>query len=120
MKADMRTASNYRVYGTDSLLRLRFIRAAQSSGFTLENIGALLRMREGTGDVCGSVKHLIEDRLEKIEEDLTELRRVRKVLRSTLAWCENPRVKGRCQVLDDLDAQSAGARPTTRRRTRKR
>ncbi len=47
---DQRTPSSYRLYGEESLQRLRFIRAAQTSGFTLEDIAMLLDLREGSLD----------------------------------------------------------------------
>ena len=107
LKPDQRTASNYRLYGPESLKRLRFVRMAQTSGFTLEDVTLLLQLRDGTGNSCGEVEEVVEKRLERITTHLKELRRVQKVLQSTLLWCRNPRVKGRCRVLDDLDERSA-------------
>ena len=37
MEPDERTRSSYRIYSPEALRRLRFIRAAQSSGFTLKD-----------------------------------------------------------------------------------
>ncbi len=109
LKPDQRTASNYRLYGPESLKRLRFVRMAQTSGFTLEDVNLLLQLRDGTGNSCGEVEGVVEKRLEKITAHLKELSRVHKVLRSTLLWCRNPRVKGRCRVLDDLDERSTAS-----------
>jgi DNA-binding transcriptional MerR regulator len=50
-----RTAGNYRLYGPEALARLRFIRAAQGTGFTLEHITALLKLRDSTPSVCQDV-----------------------------------------------------------------
>ncbi len=111
LRPEQRTRSNYRVYGDASLRRLRFIRIAQKTGFTLEDIGLLLRLRDGSAsDSCMQVENLVDKRLEHITEQLRELRRAQKVLTSTLAWCRNPRVKGRCRVLDDLDGRAAKPR----------
>ena len=108
LRPERRTGSNYRLYGPASLRRLRFIRIAQQSGFTLEDIALLLRLRDGSsGNSCKQVESLIDKRLDHITEQLRELRRVQRVLKSTLDWCRNPRVKGRCQVLDDLDGRAA-------------
>ena len=41
-----RSPSRYRLYGPAVLRRLRFIRAAQRSGFTLEDIRRILALRE--------------------------------------------------------------------------
>ena len=107
LRPEQRSASNYRVYGPASLKRLRFIRMAQQAGFTLEDIALLLRLRDGTTrDTCKQVATLVDHRLEHITEQLRELRRVQRVLKSTLEWCRNPRVKGRCRVLDDLAVRS--------------
>ncbi len=118
LKPERRTESNYRVYGPASLKRLRFIRIAQQSGFTLEDIVLLLQLRDrGSATSCKQVENLVDKRLDNITAQLRELRRVQKVLQSTLEWCRNPRVKGRCRVLDDLDGQAAssGKRKSPRR-----
>ena len=47
-----RTAGNYRVYGEEALECLRFIRAAQATGFALEDISALLNCRRDNTAVC--------------------------------------------------------------------
>lgn len=77
---------------------------AQENGFTLEDIVLLIRFRDGQAvEACGQVETLVERRLDKITRQLSELRRLRKVLQAALAWCRNPPVRGRCHVLDDLD-----------------
>ncbi len=50
-----RTESNYRLYGVQSLEQLRFIKAAQASGFTLEDISTLLSIQRGRLEPCGAV-----------------------------------------------------------------
>ena len=108
LRPESRTESNYRVYGPASLKRLQFIRIAQQTGFTLEDIVLLLQLRDGAGaNCCKRVETLVDKRLERITEQLGELRRAQKVLRATLDWCQNPRVKGRCRVLDDLDTRAS-------------
>ncbi|HEX9867840.1 MAG TPA: MerR family transcriptional regulator [Candidatus Tectomicrobia bacterium] len=52
LHSDARTAGNYRRYGQETLEYLRFIRAAQRTGFTLEDITALLQLRDVTPDLC--------------------------------------------------------------------
>jgi alkylmercury lyase len=113
LKPEARTAASYRIYGPDSMTRLRFIRAAQSSGFTLEDIGALLEIRAGALDPCTEVQAILERRLRSIDEQLEELTRVRGVLRSSINWCRDPHEAGCCQVIDELDSVAAGTQPTT-------
>lgn len=109
LEPEERTASRYRLYGPNALHRLRFIRAAQTSGFTLEDTSKLLALRDGNADPCGEVQELVGSRLEAIESELTRLRRVRGVLRETLEWCQEPRAKGCCAAVARLDEQAAKA-----------
>ena len=96
-----RTASNYRLYSDDDVARLRFIRAAQATGFTLPDIVKLLRPAP-----CGKVQDLIERRLATVGERMRELRHVQRVLRRSLEECERHERSGRCRVIDDLSARA--------------
>lgn len=96
-----RSASNYRLYGSADLQRLRFIRAAQVTGFTLEDVALLLRPSS-----CQRVQQLIEDRLSRVETRLAELRHVRQVLRRSLAECRAHEASGRCAVVAELSARA--------------
>ena len=94
-----RSAGNYRVYAESELERLRFIRAAQATGFTLKDIRELLRPA-----ACGKVQGLIEARLAGVEERMKELRHVDRVLRASLKECKAHQATGRCKVVDELSA----------------
>ncbi len=100
-----RSASNYRVYSDQELERLRFIRAAQATGFTLADIKSLLRPAG-----CSKVQALIEERLSEVAERMKELRHVDRVLRASLKECRAHEATGRCKVVDQLTAQ-ARAKP---------
>ena len=77
-----RCASNCRLYSTEDVDRLRFIRAAKATGFTLKDVTELLRPAP-----CGKVQGLIERRLESVTERMRELRHVQRVLRRSLDEC---------------------------------
>ena len=96
-----RSVSNYRLYSQADVDRLRFIRAAQATGFTLKDVTELLRPAP-----CGKVQGLIEHRLESVAERMRELRHVQRVLRRSLDECHNHERSGRCQVIDDLSARA--------------
>jgi DNA-binding transcriptional MerR regulator len=105
LKPAARSGSNYRLYGTDDLDRLRFIRAAQATGFALADITELLRP-----SACGRVQRLIDERLVSVDERLRELRHVKRVLGRALAECQAHEPTGRCRVIDDLTARSRSSR----------
>ncbi len=96
-----RSASNYRLYSTEDVDRLRFIRAAKATGFTLKDVTELLRPAP-----CGKVQGLIERRLESVTERMRELRHVQRVLRRSLDECLRHERSGRCRVIDDLSARA--------------
>ena len=80
-----------------SLEKLRFIRAAQATGFRLEDVTKLLRPAS-----CGKVQGLIEERLAEVAERMKELRRVQRVLRDSLKACKEHEASGRCRVVENL------------------
>ncbi len=100
-----RSASNYRLYSNEDLERLRFIRAAQATGFTLESVAKLLRPAP-----CGRVQQLIEERLEQVAKRMKELRHLKRVLDASLETCKEHEASGRCQVVEDLTASTRSKR----------
>ena len=97
-----RSHGNYRLYGSDSLKKLNFIRAAQAIGFTLDDVKSLLADEDGETPTCGNVQGLIEARLADIEQRLKDLRHVRKVLKSALEQCHQQKKSDCCQVVAGL------------------
>ncbi len=118
LRPDGRTDGNYRVYSPASLERLRFIRAAQSNGFALEDIAALLSFRDGTTAPCQEVQTLIEERLTDLDRRVEQLRHVQVILRTSLRMCRGGRRSGRCQVIDRLKVASSSAATRGLRRPR--
>lgn len=106
LKPLRRSRANCRLYSAEEVHRLRFIRAAQASGFELDDVHELLRPA-----ACGRVQQLIARRLEKVEVRMRELRHVRRVLRESFAECREREPTGRCAVIDGLSAGTESARP---------
>lgn len=100
-----RSAGNYRLYSRASLEKLKFIRAAQAIGFTLDDTRALLADESGSAPKCGAVQGLIEDRLADVENRLKDLRHVRKVLRAALQQCRQQNPADCCHVTEELRAR---------------
>ena len=93
-------------YSDDDLERLRFIRAAQATGFSLGDATALLRPAP-----CGRVQQLIEERLEHVEARMKDLRHVKRVLGAALKTCHEHEETGRCRVVGDLTATARSKPP---------
>ena len=101
-----RSQGNYRLYSDESLDKLKFIRAAQATGFTLHDVKALLTEESRGTPTCGHVQGLIEDRLEDVERRLKDLRHVRRVLKSALAKCRKLTKSDCCPVVESLHSRN--------------
>src|SRR4051812_33572710 len=84
LKEPARTQSGYRQYGPDDLKRLRFIRQAKELGFTLSEIGAMLRMHDAGQAPCSEVIAFAERHLEEVEAEIQRLQRFRRQLSDAL------------------------------------
>lgn len=93
-----RSPAGYRLYEASAIDRLRFIRSAQSVGFSLEDIKALLALDTRTS--CQQVQVLIEARLADVSQRIADLKSVQRTLNSTLNRCRKSR-KG-CPILSEL------------------
>ena len=101
LRPSRRSGSNYRLYSNEDLHRLRFVRAAQATGFTLDDIKQLLRPAH-----CDKVQALIEGRLSEVGTRMRELRHVQRVLRGALDLCREHEETGRCAVVETLSARA--------------
>jgi MerR family mercuric resistance operon transcriptional regulator len=103
-KPDARTRAGYRCYSAAAVERLRFIRAAQATGFSLDDVRQMLELTHSDGPPCEEVATLISRRLEDVRRRLRELKRVERALMTAIKscckggqdWCgEVVRLKGR-------------------------
>lgn len=96
-----RSHAGYRLYDAAAVERLRFIRAAQAVGFTLEDIRVLLDLDPDDPRVCQSeVQGLLERRLADVRQKMRDLKRVQGVLGRALEGCR--RSQAACPVLKEL------------------
>jgi MerR family mercuric resistance operon transcriptional regulator len=100
LEAPRRPAGSVRRYGEDTVGRLRFIRRAQALGFTLGEIGELLRL-ERTPD-CGRAQRLASEKLASVEAKLADLGRMRRRLRALVAACAAGRDPRSCPIVVSL------------------
>lgn len=107
LKPEDRSRGNYRLYSSESLHRLRFIRSAQAIGFSLDDVKFLLGSRDHNTPSCRDVQHCIEQRLEDIFKQLKDLRHVQKVLKLTLLKCHTADQARCCHVIETLRSSSS-------------
>ena len=95
-----RPPGEIRRYSDEDVRRLRFIRRAQSAGFTLEEIGELLAL-DRTDDRA-RVRELATERLAALEARMADLERSRTALQRLRTACASGR-KGPCPILEAFD-----------------
>ena len=106
LQPSSRSESNYRIYDDATLHRLRFIRSAQSAGFTLRDIASLLRYQDGDGEPCAQVQAVISARLQQVHEEREHLATIDSLLTEWLRVCTTVCKEGKCGVLADLNAEN--------------
>ena len=79
-----RMASGYRIYDDAALNQVRFIRKAQSLGFSLDEIRRIMSLRGQGKETCRCVIAMAEATLAETETKLKELRRFEQTLTTNL------------------------------------
>ena len=93
-------AQGYRRYDATTVKRVRFIKRAQALGFTLEEIGGLLKLDEA--HACAETRELASHKLQTIETTLADLVAMRKALTALLCQCDAGAMKGNCPIIHAL------------------
>jgi MerR family transcriptional regulator, copper efflux regulator len=107
-----RTEAGYRVYDARDVARIRFIRRAKSLGFSLEEIGELLRLNDGDGRRT-AVRAIAARRLADIEQRIAEFVRIRDALLTLVGQCHGDGALDSCPI---IDAMLSDARPVSGKR----
>lgn len=79
-----RQANGYRMYDEAAVDRIAFIRRAQRSGLTLNEIGGVLNVRAEGQAPCGHVSDLLSSKLCDVTEQMGELRTLRRELEALI------------------------------------
>lgn len=115
-----RTPAGYREYSPGIVRRLAVIRNAQQFGFSLREIAAFLRVRDGGGAPCRSVRDAAQQMLAGVEQQIADLMAKRDQMRELLAlWDERLRTlpaNARAYLLEKLDPEPLRTRRPLRRR----
>ena len=89
-----RTAAGYRVYDEAALKQLRFIKQAQSLGFSLQEVHRILNLRGEGKTTCRCVLAIAEATLSETERKLKELQNFRDALKETVIRWRNTSATG--------------------------
>ncbi len=96
-------ANSYREYPFEAIARIRFIKRAQLSGFTLKEILELLSL---DSEHCVDVRKMAEQKRLQIDGQIKDLTSLRNVLDSLVKGCKDDPSTNHCSLIDSLSYQS--------------
>jgi len=99
-----RTASGRRMYDATHVRALAFVRRSRELGFSLKQIGALMRLGGPEKATCREVRQIASYHLEHLRAKLSDLKKLERLLAKAVARCSGTTASD-CPVLDILDVQ---------------
>lgn len=104
-----RPAGGIRRYSRTDTERIRFIKAAQRLGFSLDDVEELLRLEDGTH--CSQARRLAERKLAEIRSKIDDLRRIESALHEMVGRCRAARGKVSCPLIASVHRAGAVQHP---------
>jgi MerR family mercuric resistance operon transcriptional regulator len=96
-----RSLGSIRRYGPSDVDQVRFIKRAQSVGFTLDEVHSLLELRSQS--CCKATRSLAASKLAFVEHRLAELQKLRAELGQWISACDANPTDDDCPVIDHLE-----------------
>lgn len=101
-QAPPRSAKNYRLYGSEHIERLRFIRRCRALGMTLDEVRSLLHFRDEPRESCGDVNELLEKHIRHVSGRIRDLRQLKTHLVDLRKKCSAVKTAKDCGILQAL------------------
>jgi len=105
IRAPLRTESNYRVYSSDEVHTLRFVKRARTLGFSVEETATLLGLWQDKDRASAEVKAIATKHIGALETKIAELQGMVGTLKH-LAHCCGGNERPNCPILDDLAGET--------------
>ena len=96
-----RTLANYRVYTSNDVHVLRFIRRARDLGFSMEEIKELLGLWRNKSRSSAAVKRIAAKHIDELKLKIAELQSMLQTLEHLTRHCHGDH-RPECPILDDL------------------
>lgn len=105
-----RTHGGARLYGSDHVRRLNFLRRGRELGFELEELREMLQLVDRKAFTCAEVHNRAARHTDGIRSKIKDLRRLQRVIEGMASQCSRDGVPD-CAIIDAL----LNAKPTRRR-----
>jgi len=103
-----RSPSGYRSYPAETVRVVRFVKRAQELGFSLSEVGELLRLRGGRARSRERIRARAEARLRDVDDRLRSLAAMRAALSALVDSCRCG-ARPECPILEALEDERAPA-----------
>ncbi|WP_095109494.1 Cu(I)-responsive transcriptional regulator [Pseudomonas sp. Irchel 3E20] len=101
LKPAQRSDSGYRLYSSDDLHSLAFIKRSRDLGFSLEEVGKLLTLWQDRQRASADVKALARQHILELELKIRELGQLRDTLQDLVEHCQGDD-RPDCPILKEL------------------
>lgn len=100
-----RTTSGYRIFTEDDVEVLQFIRQAKALDLSLDEIGDVLDLQRHGAVTCGRVTALLDTHIERLDQTMTDLTRLRSTLNRARKTARDGQARGQeaviCHIIEN-------------------
>ncbi len=100
-----RSNAGYRMFSTESINRIRFIKQAQELGFSLKEIKELLNLRVKPEATTADVRKRATEKIADIGNKIKRLREIKKSLEVLVDSCCDEASASECPILENLSSE---------------
>lgn len=102
LPAPTRSAGNYRLYGSEHVERLTFIRHCRSLDMSLIDVRRLLHFKDAPDENCSEVNVLLDTHIAQIAERMVELKNLQNQMLELRSHCSQAQAAKDCGILHGL------------------
>jgi Cd(II)/Pb(II)-responsive transcriptional regulator len=110
-----RSDANYRVYASEHVDQLQFLRQCRGLDMSLDEIRVLLRLRDAPAEDCGDANALLDEHIGHVVRRIKELRSLERQLRDLRAHCASETDAAHCGILSELAVAARATPPASPR-----
>lgn len=101
LKAPSRSEGGYRLFESNDIHILRFIRRARDLGFSIKDVERLLGLWQNRRRTSADVRRIAQHHIEELDRKIDELQGMRRTLEHLVRHCHGDE-RPDCPILDDL------------------
>jgi MerR family mercuric resistance operon transcriptional regulator len=100
-----RNSSGYRQYPESIIKRIQFIQQAKSLGFSLKEVGELIKLKKTPNARCNEVKATAVGKITDIQKKIDALEGMKEALQPLVAKCSPSEPISDCPILNAIDEE---------------